>query len=296
MIGWLVNDCLTCIPGTKTFWHDLLDSVPGLLDKTNGFTKFQALADFIERSLKQEKKPNYIIRNASYFRRIKTDVPQISLLQDILKDQRMQIDVCNHSVVTVYNSPYTASLYSGKIKGRTEVIPLGIDFEFFQPSKCDKYDADVIFIGSSLNHPKGFDRVLDLIEKSDWTFNLVMKDGFRVDNPRVRCFNRIPHEELIDVINSSRVAVCTSRAETLHLAGVECGACNLPVVATNVGIYYGLSDGKWGLKRDRDIYEGVEYCLKHLDQFSPREFWRGHGLEKSHGMGRWKQLVSQVAR
>ena len=36
--GWLVNDCLTCIPGTKTFWHDLLEWIPTLEDKTDFHT------------------------------------------------------------------------------------------------------------------------------------------------------------------------------------------------------------------------------------------------------------------
>ena len=45
--GWLVNDCLTCIPGTKTLWHDLLEWMPNLIDKTNGYTDFRYLADTI---------------------------------------------------------------------------------------------------------------------------------------------------------------------------------------------------------------------------------------------------------
>ena len=29
--GWLVNDTLTCIPGTKTIWHDLLENIEGFI-------------------------------------------------------------------------------------------------------------------------------------------------------------------------------------------------------------------------------------------------------------------------
>ena len=42
-VGWLINDCLTTIPGTKTFWHDLLDWIPNLEDKTLGYTSFLTL-------------------------------------------------------------------------------------------------------------------------------------------------------------------------------------------------------------------------------------------------------------
>ena len=43
--GWLVNDTLTCIPGTITFWHNLLEWFPELLDKTNGYTNYINLAN-----------------------------------------------------------------------------------------------------------------------------------------------------------------------------------------------------------------------------------------------------------
>lgn len=55
--GWLVNDFLTCIPGTKTFWHDLLEWIPGLTDKC---FPYPILADTIER-LGVESPPDYII-------------------------------------------------------------------------------------------------------------------------------------------------------------------------------------------------------------------------------------------
>lgn len=292
MKGWLVNDRLTCISGTKTFWHDLLDTIPNLEDKTGGYTHFSKLAQHIENQIKK-KKPNYIIRNASYFRKINTNVPQISFLQDVLPNKQTQLEVCNSSDVTVINSPYTASMYN--IRSPIKVIPIGIDFDVFKPKSISLYDADVIYVGSSQVNPKGFDKVLDLIHKSNWTFNLVMKDDFNIKHPRVRVFNRIPHSLLVDVINSSRVAVCTSQVETLHLAGVECGACNVPIVARNVGIYFGLSDGLWGLKRD-DFHSGIKEALTNLNKFSPRVFWKNKGLEKTQGLKQWKKLVNEVAK
>ena len=77
--GWLVNDCLTCIPGVRTFWHDLLDWFPGLEDKCNGYTDYSVLAEKIESILDV---PDYIIRNGSYFRKLNIDVPTFCLVQD----------------------------------------------------------------------------------------------------------------------------------------------------------------------------------------------------------------------
>ena len=76
MKGWLLNDCLTCIPGTLTIWHNLLEWLDGLEDKTNGYTDFGQLSSIIEQQLSVAK-PDYIIRNATYFRRINTNIKTI---------------------------------------------------------------------------------------------------------------------------------------------------------------------------------------------------------------------------
>ena len=65
--GWLINNQLTAIPGTRTFWHDLLDWYPGLEDKCDGYTDFGVLAEKIESI---PHTPDYIIRNGSYFRKL----------------------------------------------------------------------------------------------------------------------------------------------------------------------------------------------------------------------------------
>ena len=46
----------------------------------------------------------------------------------------------------------------------------------------------------------------------------------------------------VEVINSCEMLVCTSRVETLHLSGVEASACNLPLVTSDVGIYFNLEN------------------------------------------------------
>ena len=66
-VGWLVNDTLTCIPGTKTFWHDLLEWFPNLRDKTNGYTNFSILPKSIEREAELFGAPDFIIRNGTFF-------------------------------------------------------------------------------------------------------------------------------------------------------------------------------------------------------------------------------------
>jgi len=120
----LVNDCLTCIEGTRTFWHDLQEWFG--MEFVGG--DYSNLAQ-----LDVPKDATLIVRNATWFPPIKTDVPTISLLQDIMGDgvqRQMQISVLCSSRV-VYNSAYTASKYNNYDGA---IIPLPVDFDLFCPA------------------------------------------------------------------------------------------------------------------------------------------------------------------
>lgn len=301
--GWLVNDTLTCIPNTKTFWHDLLDWLPELQDKTNGHTSFHILPNYIESEARNGM-PDYIIRNATYFRSMNLPVKTISLLQDLAPNNPMQIDVCNKSDIVVYNSPYTQAHYVGKITAKEVMIPLGVDFDKFVPLNQDFSNElgilpnSILFIGANNTSPKGFDIMSEIINKTNFNFCLVMKDGYQTNNPRVRVFNRIDHDKLIKVMNSCEMLVCTSRVETLHLAGVEAAACNLPLVTSNVGIYYNLPSGEWGrnvgtLNSD-DFIREITYVKANLSEFKPRQKFLEMGLDTKTCKERWVNLVESL--
>ena len=303
--GWLVNDTLTCIPGTKTFWHDLLEWLPGLEDKTGGHTSFTILPQKIEADLEISSSPDYIIRNASYFRALNTDAPTISLLQDCKPPcaRGQQIEVCRSSRVTVCNSPYTYEQYKDDLEGLdVRVIPLGVDFDLFRPLKRDACQEEmgvlpnsILFVGASTNNPKGFDIVKRLISETGYNFCLVMKDGHRVDNPRVVNFNRVSHEKLVKIMNACSVLICTSRQETLHLAGIEAAACNVPVIATNVGIYYGRESGPWGLKSElADFSKTLDAFMASDKDYSPRSYFIGEGLDLCSVRNKWTKLIEEI--
>lgn len=301
MVGWLVNDCLTCIPGTKTFWHDLLDWFPRLIDMTINGQGFEGLAESVEQRAAIDGEPDFIIRNASYFRRLNLKTKTISYLQDRLigDDRVQQLDVCNHSDVVVCNSQFVKNQYEKEIKSRIEIIPIGTDFNLFHPilekeqlrQKFGILENSILFIGSM--HPiKGFAKIQHLINNTQHNLCLVMKDRFESNNCRVKVFNRITQETLVEIINCCSMLVCSSITETLHLAGVEAMACDLPVLTTDVGIYCGFEDGPWGIKvKNDDFLSGIKNMFEKLDLFSPRKFALNQGLDRPTCKKRWQNLL-----
>jgi len=301
--GWLVNDCLTCIPGTKTFWHDLLEWIPGLVDKTDGHTNYGVLPDKIEKAA-AIMPPNYIIRNATFFRYMNLPCKQISLLQDCYDDKAQQIDVCNRGDITVFNSNFTYEQYKNYITNcDIKIIPLGVDFNLFNvldnkselQQQLNILPNSILFVGSSLDYPKGFNTILNLINTTNYNFCLVMKDDFKISNPRVKVFNKVNHETLVKIYNSCDLLLCTSHIETQHLATIEAGGCNLPILTTNIGALYNVPSGLWGLKViDNDYVGGIEYIRNNRDSFSSRQYFLNNNFDKESCKNSWLNLIKEI--
>jgi glycosyltransferase involved in cell wall biosynthesis len=298
MKGWLVNDTLTCIPGTKTIWHDLLENLP-LEDKTFGHTPFNILANKIQQEAEIKGVPDFVIRNATYFGPLNLKCKTISILQDATMDPT-QIYVCKLSDIVVFNSPFTKSLYKNKFFTSSKIIPLGIDFDFFKPiisfeKELGILENSILFVGANNQYPKGFDKILNLIENTNYNFCLVMKDDFTMKHPRVKVFNRVDQETMLKIYNSCKLLVCSSLMETQHLAGIEAAACNLPVVATNVGVYFDKPSGSWGRKIINDnILEEIQYVFENYHEFKPRQYFLDAGFDKQSCINKWKELVNSL--
>jgi glycosyltransferase involved in cell wall biosynthesis len=232
-------------------------------------------------------KPKYLIRNGTYFRKINTDIKQISLIQDVQtgSSRDQQIDVMNNSNIIVFNTKYVYEKYKLCINNNIQIkiCPLGVDFNFFKPileRHPNVLPNSIIFIGASNNYPKGFNILLDIINKMEnQNFCLIMKDDFSINNlgsnirNRVSIFNRVNKENVRLIINSCIAAICTSYEETQHLSGIECGACNIPIIAREVGIYYdNKHDIRWGcIADDTNFIEQIKYVLENIDSFQPRQ-------------------------
>ena len=302
--GWLINDCLTCIPNTRTFWHDLLDWFPNLKDKCDGYTDYSILAQKIE-SL--PNRPNYIIRNGSYFRKLNIDVPTFSLIQDTMNNA-IQTDVINSSTCVVFASKQTYDIYKNRINPKNvRIIEQSSDFNFFKPI-FEKHPAvlpnSIIFIGDSSYEKKGFHRVLNLIDTMrDFNFCLVMKDNTTLDiipehnRNRVRIFNRVDRNTVRLLINSCVCAICTSGNEEGHFAGIEIGACDIPMVSRPMGCYLDRKDDEsWGLiANDEDFPTKIKYVINNRQKFSPRKYYsKEYTLERCHE--KWKSLIEEFVK
>jgi len=340
----LVNDVLTCIPGTRTFWSDLEEwfSMQFIGD---------AYATLVDTVDKQSDGASLIIRNASYFGPLKSSqswggdscpdcdgpmkrcgkhgdageppfeyhqgIPTISLLQDIMAEgpgRKMQEAGIRSSHSGVFNSNFTSSRYPQFPPNLQELkkycfIPLPVDFDLFQPGnpmglqqELSLPDNCVLWIGASegpAGQVKGVDIFLSIVRMNpDINFVAVFKDKW-LDYcpPNMRMFTRQSHAELVKIIGACRVGLCTSRTESQHLAGIEMGACGLPMVAANVGTYWKRDrvPGAFIRVDDPKEYSGeIRHTLEtRLKPESIRAYWQKE-FDRPVVKAKWEELVKEA--
>jgi glycosyltransferase involved in cell wall biosynthesis len=160
--------------------------------------------------------------------------------------RKMQYAVAESSR-TVFNSEWTKSQYPD-MEGR--VIPLPVDFDLFEPGNpmglqqsLGLPDGCICWVGASQGAAaeiKGFDIFMRIARTNpDLYFVAVFKDAIPdYCPPNVRMYERVDQEMLCRIMGACRVGLCTSRQETQHLAGIEMGACGLPLVVPPVGCYW----------------------------------------------------------
>lgn len=317
----VVNDARNQL-GEHTFWDDLCE----WLNAEFVGSDYSTLAEFAESYIKLERAP-LLVRNATFFPPINTNVPTISLLQDIVPDgplRSMQEAVIKSSRAVVFNSEFTRSKYHDVGKSGTpgesvivyqehnrRTIPLPVDFSLFEPQNamgCQQAlslpDGCVCWIGASqgaAGQIKGFDIMMQVARLNpDINFVCVFKDAAPAyPPPNMRCYERLTHVELVKVIGACRVGLCTSRMESQHLAGIEMGACGLPMVAPPVGVYW-KREGMVGViveDPSPDRYTTAIRTFLHHGTPADSDFIRSHWrrtFDKPVIRAQWEKLVQEV--
>ena len=305
-MGWLVNDVATTIPGTKTLWHDLLEWIPGL--SWQGDIPFGSLAHTIEERYRfagKDNRPDYIIRNGSYFGPIDIPVPDVVLIQDL--NVPGQVDVIDTATKVVFNSYYTATHVQKQrpyamSSDKGSVIPLSIDFDLFKPG--GNPGNSVCWVGAATD-VKGWDFFVKIVRANQYIwFILVMKDGIPHEMVKtcgnVSVYTGINHRELVSLYNSCSLGLVTSRVETQHLAGLEMGACGLPLLTTNVGAYWNRDSGAWGGRLacldpgyvGKQIHGLME---RKAGRDTVRQYWLQQGFDRGTVEEKWWDIVKEIA-
>lgn len=301
---WIVNDLLTCIPGTKTFWHLLLE-IDGTINKTG--VPFNKLAKVIEEDL---DKPDLIIRNGTFFPRIyRDDCLQIAFFQDFYGTDEQQIDVCSHTDHIVFNSNYTRSKLESidnVFKLDSTTIPIGVNENLFKPMAKFRPANDIfqrfkrtgIFVGdyNSTKNTKLFEEIVK--DNTHIDFIYISKAGNRINLPNVKNYpGGVNEQGMVQLYNESDFCIMCSPIETLHLATVEAALCNIPVIGTNTGWFASYFNTDVGIRIDGEAtIDKFSHAIAKVlsSNYRPREYMITTPFTWSSCKKSWESLIKEI--
>lgn len=110
------------------------------------------------------------------------------------------------------------------------------------PKKVDqRYENQIIFVGR-LSHEKGIDTLSELAENLPSEIHLIiLGSGPKVDliknitKSNIHYLGYLPKDKTIPLIRGSKILIQPSLIEGISSSVLEAMACNVPVIATNVG-------------------------------------------------------------
>ena len=188
---------------------------------------------------------------------------------------KLMISKVNHLIV---KSKGMKNLLKTKVP--MNVIPNGIDFDFFKPQdkysirnkiKIDNDEFVVLFLGN----PKEYRKNLRLAEKSVNSFKKKVNIKISLVTPY-----GISPEEVVDYMNAADVLLSTSFWEGSPNVIKEAMSCNLPIISTDVG------DVKEVINNTSNCFL-VDYSEEEISEklkiiYSNRE--RSNGRNKIHNL------------
>lgn len=126
------------------------------------------------------------------------------------------------------NSVYTRHMIKQSYRKAATVCYLGVDTAFYKPQKVKK-TIDLLFIGEK-EAIDGYDLLLEV--KTLLPKSTVLQIISRNEDTK-----KISDEELVTILNKSRILLCFSHNEPFGLTVLEAMACSIPVIGINEGGY-----------------------------------------------------------
>lgn len=146
----------------------------------------------------------------------------------------------------ISNSKFTANNVKKHYGRDSKTVYPPIDINLFKPldkKECRKklnlpLDKKIILFVGRPDYSKGFDIFEKIAEKMpEHIFVSVTNPKAKTELPNFLAFDEIKHEDLVYFYNSADVLLFPSRFEGFGFVPLEALACNLPVIANNVGIF-----------------------------------------------------------
>ena len=202
-------------------------------------------------------------------------------------------------------------------KHKFEIIPFGVDTEFFRPIKLEKNEEifQILSVGYLIER-KGFDYLVKAVKEvlkthSEVRLNIVGSGPLEMQikklihelglDDTVKILDNVSDEELLNLYNSSDLFVLPSivdsqgNMEGLGVVLLEAMACKVPVIGTDTGgIPDIVDDDETGLLvPEKDILEISRAIIKLIENGDLRRIIAFKGYTMVKDRFSWEQIANK---
>lgn len=226
---------------------------------------------------------------------------------------RYNLSKANNLFSTAKDMVRETSLYTDK---HIQVIPFGIDTNFFKPSSgLHLFPDGTLVIGAvkTLEHHYGMDILIKAFAKlvrdlpslplglmivgggslHDELSQLATEEGI---GDKAQFLGRVPYDKVPDYHNSLDIAVVVSRRESFGVSAIESSSCAKPVVASNIdGLPEVVINQQTGLLVPPDDVDATYAALKQLvTNKALRERYGAQGRHWVKQQYEWDENLKQM--
>jgi glycosyltransferase involved in cell wall biosynthesis len=225
----------------------------------------------------------------------------------------------NKSSKTITNSSATlkASLKAGLQKNKFEIIPFGVDTNFFKPIKVEENKElfNILAVGYLIER-KGFEYLIKAVKEVSKTHHniklTIVGSGpleIQIKNhikwleldENIEIISNVSDQQLLEIYNSSDLFVLPSivdsqgNTEGLGVVLLEAMACKLPVIGSDIGgIPDIVHDGVNGiLVPQKNILEISRAIIEIIENEELRQSIVENGYEMVKGHFSWEQIARE---
>ncbi len=206
-------------------------------------------------------------------------------------------------------SDFVSSLLYKYYRIKSTVIPNCVDLERFRPLSSRESRAKwglpadrkvIMFVGPP-SYSKGIDVVLGLARRNPKLIFLILSSGRSVkDSPsNVAVIERVTQAAMPEIYSASDLFITPSRFEGCSMTAIEAMACNVPILASSTGSFYGqLGPRSFGyvlpIESSCEEYSSaLRQVLDGTGSFTPRRYAAQYYSLESFTL-RYRELAKRI--
>ena len=207
-------------------------------------------------------------------------------------NQLIQKSQLNQSKSIIAISQYVSD-YLRRLGFNPKLINYFVDTDNFKPVERVKSDKPTALWAGGFTPKDGFHILSRLVRDHP---NITWKIAFKIPARHKHILKNVEfveYKNTPEFFSSADFFISTTQYEGFNSDALKAASCNIPIITSNIGWFYGNNDSKMGVVVERDNYDQYKQAVKQVleGSFKPRESVISNGLTQARWEKEWLDFL-----